>query len=124
MRSSAAAPSRDRPSWLRGGLRHVQILVLLGVQFRIEHQLASIGRPVGKPPPVISSSPRMPVGDFWSDFSLDGVFVFFMKGVSKLEKGDRERILVSKELPLPLRQAQPVPVHDAATTEKLSTRGR
>ena len=38
----------------------------------------SVGRPVGNPPPVISSSPRMPVGDFRKVFGADNVFVFFI----------------------------------------------
>src|ERR1700682_1137600 len=38
----------------------------------------SVGRPVGNPPPVISSSPRMPVHDFRKVFGADDFFVLFI----------------------------------------------
>src|ERR1700733_7478777 len=43
----------------------------------------SVGRPAGNPPPVISSSPRMPVGAFRRRFGEDeDGFVVFMGGLS------------------------------------------
>jgi hypothetical protein len=38
----------------------------------------SVGRPVGKPPSVISSSPRTPVGDFRKAFGAANVLAFFI----------------------------------------------
>jgi hypothetical protein len=38
----------------------------------------SVGRPAGNPPPVISSSPRMPVGDFRKVLGAIIAFVFIL----------------------------------------------
>jgi hypothetical protein len=69
-----------------------------------------VGRPTGNPPPVISSSPRMPVRDLRKVLGVANVFVFIMGIFSFLESEESDQevpwALISGARPEPVAGKQ------------------